>query len=270
MEDENAERSGEGERESNGGRLSSVTCALRLLKIFTEDETEFGISVLAKRLGVAKSTGHRLATTLVAEGFLEQNPDNGRYRLGLSLFSLGALMRNSMDVSVHTKPLLLMLRDNTDEAVHLAVLDQTSIVYLHNLESRKAIGIRSNIGARKPAFCTSEGRVLLAFSPPNLVSRALREELLPRTPASVTDPARLRTILNEVRSYGYAFDDEESEIGMRAIAAPIRNMSGDVIAAVSLAAPAQRLTKRHLRTLVPEVMRSAEAMSVRLGHRAAA
>ena len=258
------------DKDSAPGRLSSVACALRLMKVFTEDETEFGISVLAKRLGVAKSTVHRLATTLVSEGFLEQNPDNGRYRLGLSLFSLGALMRNSMDVSAHTKPLLLALRDSTDEAVHLAVLNQTAIVYLHNLESRKAIGIRSNIGARKPAFCTSEGRVLLAFSAPELVSRALKEELRPRTPATITDPAKLRVILNEVRSYGYAVDDEESEIGMRAIAAPVRNLAGDVVAAVSLAAPAQRLTKRGLRTLIPEVMRSAEAMSGRLGYRSAA
>jgi IclR family KDG regulon transcriptional repressor len=259
-----------GEKDNAASRLSSVACALRLLKVFSEDETEFGISVLAKHLGVAKSTVHRLATTLVSEGFLEQNPDNGRYRLGLSLFSLGALMRNSMDVSANTKPLLLALRDSTDEAVHLAVLNQTAIVYLHNLESRKAIGIRSNIGARKPAFCTSEGRVLLAFSSPELVSRALKEELKPRTPVTIVDPAKLRAILNEVRSYGYAVDDEESEIGMRAIAAPIRNLSGEVIAAVSLAAPAQRLTKRGLRTLIPEVMRSAEAMSGRLGYRSAA
>lgn len=251
-------------------RLSSVSCALRLMKAFSEDESELGISVLAKRLDVAKSTVHRLATTLVAEGFLEQNPDSGRYRLGLSLFSLGALMRNSMDVSAHTKPLLLSLRDSTDEAVHLAVLDQSWIVYLHNLESRKAIGIRSNIGARKPAFCTSEGRVLLAHAPAEQVTRALRDQLRPRTPATVTDPAVLRQILGEVRGNGYAVDDEESEIGMRAIAAPVRNLSGEVIAAVSLAAPAQRLNKRGLRSLIPEVMRSAEAMSVRLGYRSAA
>ena len=113
------------------GRLSSVTSALLVLKVFSEDEAEIGISNLAKRLGLAKSTVHRLAVTLAAEGFLEQNPENGRYRLGLSLFSLGALVRRRMDVSNEARPLLGQLRDKTQEAVHLAILAQTSIVYLY-------------------------------------------------------------------------------------------------------------------------------------------
>jgi DNA-binding IclR family transcriptional regulator len=255
------------EKDPPSGRLSSVTSALLVLKVFSEDEAEIGISSLAKRLGLAKSTVHRLAVTLAAEGFLEQNPENGRYRLGLSLFALGALVRRRMDVSNQARPLLGALRDNTQEAVHLAILAQSSIMYLYNLESAQAIGIRSYIGARKPAFCTSEGRAMLAYAPAEVVAGVIRDGLVARTPKTLTDPQALQRSLDEVRQLGYAIDDEESEVGMRGIAAPIRDISGKVIAAIGLAGPIQRLTKKDLRGLSTQVVATAEAVSVRLGHK---
>lgn len=249
------------------GRLSSVTSALRVLKVFADGESELGISSIAQRLGLAKSTVHRLAVTLAGEGFLEQNPQNGRYRLGLSLFSLGALVRQRMDVSNQAHSLLGALRDKTQETVHLAILNDTAIIYLYNMESAQAIGTRSYIGTRKPAFCTSEGRVLLAFNSPELVAPVLKEELVPRTPKTTTSVKALKQILEEVRHNGYAVDDEESEDGMRSIAAPIRDISGKAIAAVGLAGPIQRLTKKELRRLVPELMATALAVSERMGYR---
>ena len=251
------------------GRLSSVTSALRVLKAFSDGEPELGISSIAQRLGLAKSTVHRLAVTLAGEGFLEQNPQNGRYRLGLSLFSLGALVRQRMDVSNQAPSLLGALRDRTQATVHLAILNDTSIIYLYNMESAQAIGTRSYIGTRKPAFCTSEGRVLLAFNSPDLLAAVFKEELAARTPKTTTNVKALRQMLEEVRHNGYATDDEESEVGMRSIAAPIRDISGKAIAAVGLAGPTQRLTKKELRRLVPEVMATALEVSERMGYRAA-
>jgi DNA-binding IclR family transcriptional regulator len=127
-----------------------------VLKVFSEDETELGISSIAKRLQLAKSTVHRLAVTLTAEGFLEQNPENGRYRLGLALFELGTLVRRRMDVSTLGLPLLGALRDESQETVHLAILHGASIVYLFNLESAHAIGMRSYLGSRKPRFAPAK------------------------------------------------------------------------------------------------------------------
>ena len=109
------------EQETPSGRLSSVTSALHLLKALSEGESELGISNLAKRMGLAKSTVHRLAVTLLAEGFLEQNPDNGRYRLGLALFELGAAVRRRMDVSTLGLPFFGALRDETKESRRLIV-----------------------------------------------------------------------------------------------------------------------------------------------------
>ena len=254
-------------RVTPAGSLSSVTSALQLMKSFSVEETDLGISALAKKLGVAKSTAHRLAVTLAAEGFLEQNPETGRYGLGLALFELGTLVRRRMDVSTLGLPLLGALRDATHESVHLAMLAQTSIMYLYNLESSQAVGTKSYLGMRKPAFCTSEGRVLLAFSPPEQTIAVLKEVLEPRTGNTITDPQVLVKVLDEVRNVGYAFDDEESEVGMRGVAAPVRDASGRVVAAVGLSGPMQRLTKKELRRLVPQVVGTADGISARMGFR---
>ena len=254
--------------ESGSGRLSSVTSALLVMKAFSAEESEIGISSLAKRLGLAKSTVHRLAVTLASEGFLEQNPETGRYRLGLSLFTLGALARRRMDVSNVSRPLLGVLRDKFQEASTLAILSGTSVMFLHNLESGQAIGIRAHIGDLKPAHCTAEGRVMLAYAPPAVVAEVLTEGLSPRTAKTITNAAAFKRVLEEVRVAGYAIDDEESEDGMRCLAAPVRDISGKVIAAVGLAGPTQRLPKKDLRAMAPEVVATGEAVSMRLGWRA--
>ena len=249
------------------GRLSSVTTALRLLKAFSEKDDEIGISTLSKRLGIAKSSVHRLAVTLVSEGMLEQDPESGKYRLGIALFGLGALVRRRMNVSTQARPYLFALREKTNETVHLAILDGSEIMYVYNLESSQAIRMRSDLGVRKPAYCTAEGQAILAFRPAETVERIIREGLLPRTPQTITDPTRLMRTLDTIRQRGCAIEDEESEIGMRCIAAPIRNDAGEVVAAVAVAGPASRLSKKTIADFIPHVIESADRISARLGAR---
>ncbi|HTJ92031.1 MAG TPA: IclR family transcriptional regulator [Pararobbsia sp.] len=249
------------------GRLSSVTAAIRVLKAFSEEEPEIGISTLAKRLKLAKSTAHRLATSLMAEGLLEQNPETGRYRLGIELFALGTLVRRRLHISNQALPFLHDLREKTDETVHLAILDGTSIIYLFNLESTQAIRMRSYIGVRKPAHCTSEGRVLLAHSSPDIVSRVVKNGLVARTAKTNTNSAALLKLLDQVRIDGVSIDDEESETGMRGLAAPVYDLSGHVIAAISIGGPVQRLTKKTLSGFVPLLTNAAEGISTQMGYR---
>jgi len=182
------------------GRLSSVATSVRLLKAFSEEQVEIGISDLAKRLGVAKSTVHRLAVTLVADGMLEQNPDTGKYRLGIALFRLGSLVRRRMTMSNEARPLLRDLREKVNETVHLAVLDGSEIMYVFNLESTQAIRMRSDVGVRKPAYCTAEGQAILAFQPADVVERVVRDGLAARTPQTITDPQTLKKLLEGVRA----------------------------------------------------------------------
>lgn len=248
-------------------RLSSVANSIRLIKAFSDSEYEIGISNLAKRLGLAKSTVHRLASTLIEAGMLEQNSDTGRYRLGLSLFELGSLVRRKMDVSSEAKPYLKTLREKTGETVHLAILDHASVLFINNLESEHAVRMSVNVGVRAPAHCTAVGKALLAYQPTETLEQVIRDGMRSSTPKTIIDSAELRQDLATVRARGYAIDDEELETGLRCIAAPIRDHSGSVVASTSVAGPAQRMTKKALMAFAPDVIAAADAISARLGYK---
>jgi len=247
-------------------RLSSVANALRLMKVFSDEEPEIGISALAQRLGLAKSTVHRLAATLMDAGMLEQNAESGKYRLGLAVFELGALVRRKMDISSEARPFLRTLRDQTGETIHLAVLDHASVLYINKMESLQAIRMSSNVGARAPVHCTGDGKALLAFQAEEIVDRIIKSGLPARTPNTITDPKALRRDLETIRARGYAIDDEESEIGMRCVAAPIRAHSGAVIASLSIAGPTHRVSRKILLSYARDVIGAADSISQRLGY----
>jgi DNA-binding IclR family transcriptional regulator len=249
-------------------RLSSVANAMRVVKAFSDDEYEMGISNLARRLTLPKSTVHRLSSTLVDAGFLERNPETGGYRLGLALFDLGMLVRRKMNVVTEARPYLRALMERTAESVHLTVLDHASVLYVNNIASPQAISMQSNLGARVPPHCCSEGKAMLAFMPAAMVDGIISAGLVARTPKTIVRASRLRAELAQVRSRGYALDDEELEIGLRSAAAPIRDHRGDVVAAVSIAGPVQRVGKKALQRFAVEAVVTGRTISQRLGYHA--
>ena len=246
-------------------RLSSVANSLRLIRAFSEDHYEIGISDLAKRLGLAKSTVHRLASTLLDQGMLEQNAGDGKYRLGLALFELGTLVRRKMDFTMEARPFLRTLMEKTGETVHLAILDHDSVLYIISMESKQALRMGSKVGTRVPVHCTAVGKALLAFQPEPEIARIIARGLAASTPNTIADPHALQRELASVRARTYAIDDEESEVGLRSIAAPVRNDSGNVIAAISIAGPVHRMTRKTLLGWARELTGAAEAVSQRLG-----
>jgi DNA-binding IclR family transcriptional regulator len=181
---------------------------------------------------------------------------------------MGALVRRRLDVSNMAQPFLNVLREKTGETIHLAVMNETNILYLYNLESSQAIRMKSYIGTIKPAFCTCEGRAIVAFGATELMNKVLSSPLAARTPETQTDPAKLMKMFAEIRMHGYAVDDEESEQGMRGIGAPLRDISGQVVAAIGIGGPSQRLTLKKLRGLAPVLLSTAESISTQLGYRA--
>lgn len=255
------------EKAKNGRTsLSSVSNALKLLKVFTDQSNELGITELARELSIAKSTVHRIASTLVAEGFLEKNPVNDKYRLGLALFRLGALVRRRMDVSYEARPMLMDLRAQTNETILLAIPDEDQIMYVFHLESSHAIRMRSDIGVRKPMVCTAEGQAILAFMPEEERQPILDQPIGKRTSHTITDPAKLRAKIDEVRLQGYSLEDQESEVGMRSLAAPIFNADRHVVASVAIAGPVVRMTDDILPSLAEYVVDTAFKISHRLGY----
>lgn len=244
--------------------LSSVANAARLLKQFTRGETDLGVTELAHRLRLGKSTVHRLLTTLQEEQFIEQDRESGRYRLGLAVFELGGAASAPTDLHQAVLMPMASLRVRTGETVHVAVLDGREVVYVERLESPHTLRLFLEVGRRNEAHATATGKCLLAHLPEAQLERLLRGWQLPaKTDYTITDPARLRTELQQIRAQGYARNMHESEVGIVSIAAPIRQPTGHVIAALGVAGPATRLEPM-LGQVVHAVVEAAAATSHRI------
>jgi DNA-binding IclR family transcriptional regulator len=246
--------------------LSSVRNAARLLKVFLSREESLGVSELARRLGLGKSTVHRLLTTLAAEGMIEQDAATGGYRLGLVVFELGEAVRVHLDLHAAAGPVLASLRTETGESSQVGVLDGHEVVYVDRLESSQSLRLFTETGRRVPVHCTSSGKVLLAHLPPAELATVLAAApLTPLTPYTITDRAVLLEGLAMVRSRGWAAAVDEREIGVASVAAPVRDARGEVIAAISIGGPAVRLGGAQRRRLGASVIEAGEAVSRRLG-----
>ena len=247
--------------------LSSVTNAVRVLKSFSSTEREWGVSDLARRLEIGKSTTHRLLATLTDEGMLEQNPVTGKYRLGLAVFDMAAAVPTQLDLHEAVMSPMTDLRNQTGETVQVAVLDGRHVVYIERLDSPHTLRTFLDIGRRNWAHCCGTGKALLAFSPRAQVEKLLRDwDLAAKTESTIVSMVGLRAELESIRDRGYAENRHESEQGVVSVAAPIRDGSGTTIAAISVAGPAERMDHR-TQAVAHATIEAAAAASKRLGHR---
>lgn len=248
-------------------RLSSVHNAVRVLKAFSARHRTFGVSELARRLDLSTSTTHRLLATLVSENLVEQDPETGRYQLGLAVYDLIAAVSPGYDLTEAVLPPMTMLRNRTGETVQVGVLDGREVVYVERLESTHTLRMFLDVGRRNWAHSTGTGKVLLAHLPADVLDRTLQDwELVCQTANTITDHTALRRALASIRDVGYAQNYEESEIGAVSVGAPIRDPSGIVVAALSVAGPTPRL-KPELTDITHAVIEAAAVASRRLGHR---
>jgi DNA-binding IclR family transcriptional regulator len=248
--------------------LSSVRNAARLLKEFGRGDRELGVTELSRRLGIGKSTAHRLLNTLAEERLLEQDPGTGLYRLALTMHELGASVQASTDIHSAASPVMEQLRNMTKETIQIAVLDGRHVVYIERRESPQTIRLFGRVGHRNHAHCTSTGKVLLAHLPDDELDATISGWRLERaTPYTISDHATLRAQLRQVRAQGWAENVNEFEVGVASIAAPIRDHRGIVVAALSVAGPVQRLDGANLRRFTRHAVEAAAAISRRLGYR---
>lgn len=251
-----------------GAGLSSVRNAARLLCAFTPTDRDLGVSELASRLGLGKSSVHRLLSTLALEGLIERDAASGRYRLGLKLYELGSIVGDHLDLHEVVAGPIDELRNRTGETVHVAILDGPEVVYIARRESPHTLRLFGRVGHRNHAHCTSTGKLLLAFLPPAELATVLDGFTLPaHTRRTITDRGKLDSELDAIRRRGWADNIEESELGVHSVAAPIREASGRVVAAISVAAPAARFTPDGMRQVAVDTVRTADAISERLGWR---
>jgi len=245
--------------------LSSVGNALRILKALGGEEPSLGVTELAKLLGIAKSTTHRLLTTLAGENFVRKL-DNGRYSLGFALWELGSRMVGGLELRDVAHQVLEELRNATGETVHLAVLDGTQVVYIDRFESEATVVLFRRIGLRMPAHATSSGKAILAFSPPEVVTAVIDAGLAKLGPGTLTTKRAFLDALDQIRTAGYVVSIEESERGVGSVGAPVFDHRGEVVGAVSVAGPLQRFPESAIPQLVRRVRKASNDISRNLGH----
>ncbi len=247
--------------------VKPVYKALQVLQCLGEERREMALSEVCYRVGMPKTTTFRYLQTLCACGLVTHDSDTGLYRIGLRLWSLGQMAREPLHLYESALPSMRELRDRFNETVNLGVLDGREIVYLDMVESRRALRMQAQLGGRDPVYSTSLGKAMVAFLPEERWGEHLPARLTARTAASHTSIAALRDDLRRTRERGYGFDDGENEAGVRCLGAPILDQEGHVIAAVSLAAPAARMSDRALPEAAVSVIQTAKLISRRLGHR---
>lgn len=229
--------------------------------------TELGDIELAKKLGLHKSTVHRLLVVLQRGGFVEREPGCTKYGLGWRIFELGMVAASRLDILEHARPYVAQLVEETGETAHLGVLRQGRVVSLVNVESRYTVRTPATVGRHIPLHCTSQGKAILAFLSPDQLAHQLKDYVFTRHgPNTIVTPDRLLAELALVASRGYAVDNEEYEEGLRCIAAPVRDHSGGAMGAISIAGPTFRVSGSRLPALSRQVMRVAAGLSTALGY----
>jgi DNA-binding IclR family transcriptional regulator len=247
-------------------RIQAIARAVAILNAFGPEAPELGVTELAERLSLHKSTVHRFLVNLEAAGLVERNPRSGRYRLGLRIFELGGLVLQQMNLWDEALPFLEGLVRDSGETGHLAVLDGGEAIYIEKVEARRALRIPSAMGRGYPAHATNLGKVLLAHLAPERMRAIVTERgLAAFTPHTITDVERLELELERIRTLGYAVDNEEYDEGLRCIGAPIRDHTGRVVAALGIGGPVTRITPGRVGALAGLVMAAAEGLSRRLG-----
>jgi len=246
--------------------VDAAAKALELLNGFSFQERRLSLAELAARTGIPRATAFRLLSTLEEAGYVVK--ENGDYRLGIKCFVLGNIVGADLDLRQVAHPHLVALRDRTGETTQIAILDNWQVVYLERVLSPRPVGfMRSRAGAILPAYCTGLGKTLLAFRPEADVAQwAATQTFKAVTPHTITSRKRLIEELRAIRARGYGIDEQEREVGVRCVAAPIRNHEGEVVAAISVAAPSERMPRALVGSAVAKaVVGSAHDISVQLG-----
>ncbi|MDR7416993.1 MAG: IclR family transcriptional regulator [Armatimonadota bacterium] len=245
--------------------VRSLLRGLQVLEILARDP-ELSLTEIARRAHLPFSTTHRLLETLCRRGFVTQPEASGRYRLGLKAFEVGIAFLASHRLPEVARPVMVDLVKHLNETANLAVRDGREAVYVLQVESPRMLRLFAHPGARHPLYCTGVGKVLLAWEPEPEVRSLLGSGPLPRyTPRTLTDPEAVLQELRAVRARGYAVDREERETGVRCVAAPVRDATGRVVAALSVSAPATRLPYRRIPEVAGATLAAASRISRLLG-----
>lgn len=244
--------------------INSIDRALDILLLLQQEGQEMGVTQMSGRLGMHKSTVYRTLNTLEQKGFVQQNPDNGKYWLGIKLYSLGMSIKEKLVLTKLIYPYAKELAERFREVVHVSVLDTGAENYPKHIiidkVGRQVLSLTPPIGSSAPCHCSAVGKCLLAFSAPEYLNRFIGKVLPGFTAKTIVDWDKLLQELACVREKGYAYDDEELEMGLTCVAAPIFGQGQEAIAALSLSGPSSRVSE-HFDELIAELGKTTRIIS---------
>lgn len=252
---------------TRGEHVQALVRALALLNRIAE-AADGGASLteLAQQVGLAPSTAHRLLTTLEQERYVRFDHDGRLWSIGAQTFVVGCAFTKSRNLAGIARPYMRRLMEQSGETVNLAVEEQGEMVYLAQVECRQMMRAFARPGSRVPLHCSAVGKAVLSAGTDRSLSKLLLRHGMPRlTAKTITVPALLRADLERARVLGYAIDDEEHAVGLRCIAAPIFDDSGEVVAALSVSGPMARIVDERIAPLSALVLRAARAISAEMG-----
>lgn len=246
--------------------VQSVERTLDILELLSENIDGMGLTEISNRIDLHKSTVHRLLGTLIYKDFVKQDTETNKYKITIKLYELGVKKIASADILEVSKPYTKELMKKLNEVVHLVIQDNNDIIYIDKVEADNTIRMASTIGRRRPLYCTSVGKAMMAHMSDEEVKEIWENSKIEKlTEKTITDFNDFLTELEKIREYGYAVDDEENEVGVRCIGAPIFNNTGKVQGAISISGPAIRVTKERVEAIAEEVKKYAVLISKELG-----
>jgi IclR family KDG regulon transcriptional repressor len=247
--------------------IQAVDHALDLLEQFHDDVDELGVTELSKRLKLHKNNVFRLLATLESRNYIEQNRVTENYRLGLKTLELGQTFIKQMGLLRQSRPVLEALVKECNETTYVAILKESHIVYLDVVETDLTVRVVPRVGSRLPAYCTAAGKIQLAYMTDEELDHYLpTKEMKQYTPNTITDRDEFKAHLIKVSEQGYAMDNEEMDIGVCCVGAPIRDYTRRIIGAVSISGPSMRFSMERMeKELIPLVKKAGEDISTKLG-----
>ena len=248
--------------------IATLERGLSVLSLFSDDSSELTLTEISRSAELNMTTSLRIASTLESAGYLRRDPETKRYRPSLKVLQLGFAALRTMDIRQAARPHLERLSRETGETVSHAVLDGFEIVYVDRVRNRSIVGVVLGLGSRLPAHCTSMGKAILAFLPDDqLRTRLNGAQLDSCTASTISDIETLKADLAKVRRQGYAVNNQELAIGLRAVAAPIRGEQGSVLAAINISGSTETISRSRLRQeLAPLLVETASEISQTLGY----
>ena len=252
-------------------RVQVLERAVDILQVLSEDSRELTAGEVADRLSLHKRTIHRLLSVLDQHRLIRRNAETGRYALGLRLFEFGTRAVRGLRLRDQAQRYLDQLARETGETAHICVLDRGDMVSIAYAEGPRSLRMPATVGRRTPAYCSAVGKAMLAFLSEGVVDEVLSERPLRAcTNKTLVTRAALLDDLRQTHTRGYSIDDEEIEKGLRCVGGPVWNYTGEVVAAISVAGPAFRITKSRVRAVARAVLATTRALSTELGYRPSA